>query len=83
MAGLEQLTAAIAGALGRPGIALDLDAGMDVTAGWDSLKNMEVLLAVEAAFQTRFTAEELMSLQSVRGLHQALQAKGLLPADPA
>ena len=79
----EQLIAAIALALGRPATGLDMESGLDVTQGWDSLKNMEVLLQVETSFQLRFTAQELMSLQSIRGIYLCLREKGLVDAAQA
>ncbi|MBL8200617.1 MAG: acyl carrier protein [Chromatiales bacterium] len=75
---LSDLLAAIASVLGPHAAPLDLDAALDVTPGWDSLKNMEILLQVEGLFHVRFSAEELMSLQSVRGIYQCLRAKGLI-----
>lgn len=74
----DQLVAAIALALGRPAGGLDMESGLDVTEGWDSLKNMEVLLQVETTFRVRFTAQELMALQSVRGIYRCLREKGLV-----
>ncbi len=74
----SDLLAAIAPVLGTANAPLDLDSGLDVTPGWDSLKNMEVLLQVESMFNVRFTAEELMSLHSVGGICRCLREKGLM-----
>ncbi|MDH5254996.1 MAG: acyl carrier protein [Gammaproteobacteria bacterium] len=75
---LDDLLSIIAPVLGAGAGTLDLDSGLDVTPGWDSLKNMEVLLQVEQLFRVRFTAEELMALHSVRGIHACLRAKSLI-----
>lgn len=74
----RDLTAAIALALGQPAENLDMDSGLDVTEGWDSLKNMQVLLQVEATFHLRFDTEELMSLQSVLGIYDCLRKRKLI-----
>ncbi|MEO7387598.1 MAG: acyl carrier protein [Gammaproteobacteria bacterium] len=75
---LRDLLATIAGILGPGAGTLDLDSGLDVTPEWDSLKNMEVLLKVEETFGVRFSADELMSLHTIRGINLCLRSRGLI-----
>lgn len=39
---------------------------------WDSLGNLDLLLAIEAEFSVRFSAEELSSLQSLKDIEHFL-----------
>lgn len=55
------------------------EAGADITrantAGWDSLKHMEIMFALEDEFRTEFTEDELAKLDSVAKIVDAIQAK--------
>jgi acyl carrier protein len=42
---------------------------------WDSLAHVNLLVAVEAAFKVRFTAEEMGNIADVSSLLAALRAK--------
>ena len=43
--------------------------------GWDSLNHVNVILAVEKHFKTRFKTHELLNLKNVGGLQQLLDSK--------
>lgn len=43
-------------------------------AKWDSLKHLEIVFAVEAAFGVSFSAEEIAELQDVAGLKAKVDA---------
>lgn len=43
--------------------------------GWDSLKNIRLIVSVEKAFQIRFSAAEVGSLKNVGGLASLIQLK--------
>jgi acyl carrier protein len=43
--------------------------------GWDSLKNIRLIVSVEKAFQIRFSASEVSSLKNVGGLASLIQLK--------
>ncbi len=73
---IDDLTAAISTALGAHSQTIDLESGLDMTKGWDSLKNMEIILSVESCFGVRFTAKELLTLNSVSSIYSCLQKKG-------
>jgi acyl carrier protein len=44
--------------------------------GWDSFKQIEIIMATEERFGIKFTTRELDSLQNVADLVQAVVAKG-------
>ena len=44
--------------------------------GWDSLAHLNLLLAVEEAFEVKFTLEEMSEIKSVGQMIQALQKHG-------
>jgi len=43
--------------------------------GWDSLKNIRLIVSVEKAFRIRFSASEVSSLKNVGGLVSLIQLK--------
>ncbi|HEY6430783.1 MAG TPA: acyl carrier protein [Acetobacteraceae bacterium] len=57
----------------------DLPLRADLTAkdvsGWDSFKQIEIIMAVEERFALRFTTRELDSLLSVGDLARIIMAK--------
>jgi acyl carrier protein len=62
--------------IGQKDVALDESSNADNTAGWDSLKNMELIFAVESTYRVRFTVKEVARLKSVGDLRRLLLAKG-------
>jgi acyl carrier protein len=60
--------------LGRPLAADDSPA---TVATWDSLKQTEVVLAVEEAFHVDLTTREILDLKSVASLVAILRQRGL------
>lgn len=58
----------------------DLAVTADLTArevdGWDSFKQIEIVLAAEERWNIKFSARELDSLQSVGDLARVIAAKG-------
>lgn len=45
--------------------------------GWDSLSHIRLVVAIEAAFQVRFTMNELVNLKNVGELVALLRRKGV------
>lgn len=74
---MAQLVSQIERALDLPAQSLDAEAAMDETRGWDSLKTMEIVVAVERHFQTTFSATQMMAMDSARSIYAALVANGL------
>ena len=63
---------------------LDIDPGQlnarsrpNNTEGWDSLRHIEVMLAIETAFEVRLTMMELTSLRDLGDVGEALRKKGV------
>ena len=47
------------------------------TEGWDSLRHIEVMLAIETAFNVRLTMTELTTLRDLGDVGEALRKKGV------
>jgi acyl carrier protein len=47
------------------------------TARWDSLRHIEVILAVESAFNVRFTMTEIASLSKLGDIRRVLLGKNV------
>lgn len=62
--------------IGEKEVALDEASDSDNTAGWDSLKNMELIFAVESTYRVRFTVKEVVRLKNIGDLRRLLLAKG-------
>ncbi len=78
MATEAEITAALAGifaeVFGRE-IALTPALTAKDVPGWDSFKQIEIIMAAEESFALRFTTRELDSLQSVGDLIRVIAAK--------
>ena len=49
--------------------------------GWDSFKNVEVILATESYFMTKLTSAEIDNLRSLGDLVRIVAQRGRLPAN--
>lgn len=58
-----------------PAIITDDLAMQDVDA-WDSLKHMELIVALEDAFRLQLSFEEIVTMQSVGKIKQVLEERG-------
>ncbi len=47
----------------------------DDVDGWDSLSHVNLILALETAFQVRFSQKELLSFKNVGDLYHSINAK--------
>jgi acyl carrier protein len=43
--------------------------------GWDSLAHVKLISALEAEFETRFSVRDVMKMNTVRAIRQAVAAK--------
>lgn len=59
--------------LGIPSLGHRESAGIGVTPGWDSLRQIEIVLATEQEFAIRFRSDEIGELQSFEALCRRLQ----------
>ncbi len=71
---IEELFASI---LREPVEAINDETSPTTTTSWDSLKHLEIVLAIEGAYSVKFTMPEIMSIQSVGAVRKTLQAKGV------
>ena len=62
--------------IGQKDVVLDEGSNAENTAGWDSLKNMELIFAIESTYRVRFTVKEVTRLKSIGDLRRLLIAKG-------
>jgi acyl carrier protein len=62
--------------IGGKDVALGEGSNADNTEGWDSLKNIELIFAIESAYRVRFTVKEAARLKSIGDLRRLLVAKG-------
>ena len=49
------------------------ESGMNTLDKWDSLQHLNIILAVEEAFNVSFTPEEITSVNSVEKIVEAIQ----------
>ena len=67
----------VAQVLGIDGAVLNARSRPNNTESWDSLRHIEVMLAIETAFDVRLTMVELTSLRDLGDVAAALRAKGV------
>ncbi len=60
---------------------LDENSNASNTPQWDSLRHIEVIFAVESAYQVRFTMPEIASLRNLGEMRQLLMAKNVALAE--
>lgn len=72
---LEELLAEL---LQVPASGVTDDLAMQHVAIWDSLKHMEVVVALEQQFGLQFTFDEIVTFQSVGAIKRVLRARGVL-----
>lgn len=70
----ERVLCVLASILKRD-LASDTDATRENTEGWDSLKHVELIFAIEDEFAMEFSEEELGGLDSVSRISSLIRAK--------
>lgn len=71
----------IAEALDLPESAIVEESGMDQTENWDSLKQVGLMTAVEAAFGVSASFDETMEANTVSAIREILALRGIVAAD--
>lgn len=56
---------------------LSPDSNAENTRNWDSARHVELLLAVETAFDVRFSTREVNQMRSLGDMRKLLQDKGV------
>lgn len=54
---------------------LDVQSSSDTVANWDSLRQMNLTLALEEEFKVSFTDEEIINMQNVEKIIKTLNVK--------
>ncbi len=72
-----QLEALFASVLREPMDDMNDETSPRNTRTWDSLKHIELVMAVEAAYSVQFTMPEIASLNSLGNVRQLLLQKGV------
>lgn len=60
--------------IGRP---LRAEDAAGITLGWDSMRQIDVMLTLEDAFEIELTTEETLALRSVGSIVEILRRRGL------
>jgi acyl carrier protein len=53
------------------------DASIETMAGWDSLRQLELMLALELEYGVRLSAEDMLDLQSAEAIEAFLEQSGV------
>ena len=72
-----QLEALFANILREPVDSMNDETSPRNTSNWDSLKHIELVMAVEATYAVQFTMPEIAGLNSLGNVRQLLQQKGV------
>jgi acyl carrier protein len=64
----ERVRIVVSQVLGIPVGALNDDSSPENIASWDSLKHMNLVLALEEEFRIRFTDEKILAMLTVRSI---------------
>ena len=72
-----QLEVIFANILREPAESMNDQTSPGNTKAWDSLKHIELVLAVEGAYSVKFTMPEITSVRSLGSVRQLLQTKGV------
>ena len=67
----------IAATLGLAESSITDDTSPDTVKGWDSVKHLNLVMAIEEAFNLSFTPDETMEMTSVKLMRLILEEKGL------
>ncbi len=73
----QQLTEIFRDVFGREDMELTPELSAKDVAGWDSFKQIEIMIAVEERYGVKFRTRELESLQNVGDLVRAVLAKSV------
>ena len=72
-----QLEALFASLLNEPVELMNQETSPRNTRSWDSLKHLELVMAVEGAYSVQFTMSEIIGLNSLGGIRELLKTKGV------
>ncbi len=70
---IEELVAEI---LREPVANISDETSPETTRNWDSLRHIELVMAIEAAYDVKFSPAEIMAVSSLGTLRDLLRQKG-------
>jgi acyl carrier protein len=73
----ERVRDTVAATLNLPPSAVDAQTSADNNDAWDSLAQVNLMLAIEQTFDIELDVEDFMSLTSVQGIALHLAAQGV------
>ena len=71
----EKLKGILSKCLNVPAVEIGNDFSSEHTKSWDSLRHMEIILAIEEEYQLRFDAEEIPKMISLSIICDIVQSK--------
>lgn len=74
---MSELNTVISGILNLPPDQLTEASSPKNTKGWDSLKHIELVLAIEGHFGVKFAPSEIVTIDSVGSARSLLSEKGV------
>jgi acyl carrier protein len=72
----DRLRELLAGVLELPAASIPNDASAETLMGWDSLRQLELILALELEYGVRVPADQMLDLQSVGAIEEFLAEHG-------
>lgn len=72
----EKVEGVLADVLQVPADGITDDLAMQDVEAWDSLKHMELIVALETAFDVQLTFDEIVAMRSVREIKRVLAERG-------
>jgi acyl carrier protein len=73
-----KVTGLLAEVLQLPAASINDDLAMKDLDVWDSLKHMELIMALEQAFELELTFDEIVAMRSVRDIKRVLSERKVL-----
>ena len=70
---LKEVRAIVAGILGIPESQLDVNAEMNEIDEWDSMRNIQILQALEENYDILFPEDDIFDLTSVTALAEEIE----------
>lgn len=74
---MSRLRTLVAGILRLPPEAVTAETAMATTDSWDSLRHMELIVAIEETFGIELDGDEIASMRSVAAVEAVLGRKGV------
>ena len=76
MSGKDKVVDVFSTTLGVPADTISDETSPENTREWDSLQSMNLVLALEEAFEVQFSTKEIVSMRNVGLVRKVLRQKG-------